>query len=139
MAKKEVEVISYGDPLEGSEKSVENGNLELVIRVSAAAKALSPVDTGNLRGSLMWKVPGKTGGHEEGPQVVEEPSKKDGLVGSAVDYAAYVEFGTRKQAAQPYLRPAVTLEVLGPNGANVMKVESIKAMTKALNKGKKKI
>ena len=136
---KEVEVVSYGNPLEGSEKSVENANLELVMRVAAQAKALAPVDLGQLKGSIMWKVPGKDGGHEEGPVVSAEPDEGDGLVGSATEYAAYQEFGTRKMAAQPYLRPAVTLEVLGPNGANVMKEESIKAMTAALNKGKKKI
>lgn len=29
------------------------------------------------------------------------------VVGSDVEYAAYVEFGTSKMAAQPYLRPAL--------------------------------
>jgi HK97 gp10 family phage protein len=28
------------------------------------------------------------------------------VVGSNVDYAPFVEFGTSRQAAQPYLRPA---------------------------------
>jgi hypothetical protein len=28
-------------------------------------------------------------------------------IGSTVDYAVYVEFGTRFQAAQPYLRPGL--------------------------------
>ena len=30
-------------------------------------------------------------------------------VGTATDYAIYQEFGTSRQAAQPYLRPAVDL------------------------------
>lgn len=29
------------------------------------------------------------------------------IVGTSVEYAAYVEFGTSKMKAQPYLRPAV--------------------------------
>lgn len=29
------------------------------------------------------------------------------IVGTSVEYAAFVEFGTSKMAAQPYLRPAV--------------------------------
>lgn len=29
------------------------------------------------------------------------------IVGTSIEYAAYVEFGTSKMAAQPYLRPAV--------------------------------
>jgi hypothetical protein len=40
--------------------------------------------------------------------------------------------------AQPYLRPAVILEIFGPNGQNVMKKESIEAMKKALSQGVQK-
>jgi HK97 gp10 family phage protein len=134
---KDVKVIKYGDPKKGAEESVDNGNLELVIRVAAQAKALTPVDSGILRNSIMWKVPGKNGGRTEGNVLQVEPKKDSGIVGSATEYAAYVEFGTRRQAAQPYLRPAVQIEVMGPNGANVMKEESIKAMTEALTKGRK--
>jgi hypothetical protein len=52
------------------------------------------VRTGRLRGSITWRL------------------GQDGLspyvdVGSAVVYAAYVELGTRRMAARPYLRPAL--------------------------------
>jgi len=60
--------------------------------VASAAKKLSPVgETGNLRGSIIWKLIGKTGAR----------------VGTGVHYAPHVEFGTVKMGAQPYLRPAV--------------------------------
>lgn len=56
----------------------------------AFAKALCPVDTGHLRGSIAHKVAG------------------DGVtIGSDVSYAGYVELGTYKMAARPYLKPAV--------------------------------
>lgn len=59
--------------------------------IEAHAKSIAPVDTGTLRASIQaikiglahWKV------------VV------------SVHYAAYVEFGTVKMAAQPFLQPAV--------------------------------
>ena len=55
------------------------------------AKLLCPVDTGNLRNSIT---------HQQENENTE-------VIGSAVEYAAYVEMGTRKTKAQPYLEPAV--------------------------------
>lgn len=129
-----VEIIKYGDPLKGSEDSINNANIELLIRVTAQAKTLCPVDSGILRSSIMWRVPGKEGGHEDGKVLEAKPAKDGGLVGSATEYAAYIEFGTRYMHAQPYLRPAIILEILGPNGKNTMKKEAIDAMAKELSK-----
>ena len=134
---KDVEVIVNGDPTEGSEMTIDNGNLELVVRVTSQAKSLCPVDTGSLRRSIMWKVPERSGGLEEGEPVTEEVKKGSGLVGTATDYAGYVEFGTRRQPAQPYLRPAVEIEILGPNGANILTETAIQEMAKALTKNRK--
>ena len=133
----DIKIITYGNSVKGANDSVKQGNLELVMKVTAAAKTLAPWDTGILRNSIMWKVPGESGGHTEGNTVQAEPEEGNGLVGTATEYAAYVEFGTRRQAAQPYLRPAVQSELLGSNGANTMKEACIKAMKEALNKGKK--
>lgn len=55
------------------------------------AKRLCPVDTGRLRNSIT---------HE-----VEDDSV---YIGSNVEYAPDVELGTRKQKAQPFLKPAAT-------------------------------
>ena len=137
MADKSVTIISYGDPTKGAQASIEAANLELVIKVAATAKSLCPVDEGLLRNSIMWKTPKQSGLPAEGKAFSAEPGKGDGIVGSATEYAAYVEFGTRRQRAQPYLRPAVAIEVLGPNGAKTMSQESVIEMTKALNKGRK--
>ena len=55
------------------------------------AKEICPVRTGRLRGSI---------GHAKKNPTTEQ-------VGTDVEYAPYVELGTRYQKAQPYLRPAV--------------------------------
>jgi HK97 gp10 family phage protein len=60
--------------------------------VEGDAKLRCPVDTGNLRNSINYKV-------DE-----EELSVK---IGTNVDYAPYVELGTSKQKAQPFLVPSL--------------------------------
>jgi len=54
------------------------------------AKRLAPVDTGRLRNSIAH------GADETSAQV-----------GSNVEYAPYVELGTSRMKAQPFLKPAV--------------------------------
>jgi HK97 gp10 family phage protein len=49
-----------------------------------------PVDTGNLRNSI-----------------THASDERTAIVGTNVEYAPYVELGTRRQKAQPYLVPAV--------------------------------
>lgn len=55
------------------------------------AKMRCPVDTGNLRNSITHQMDGDT--------TVE--------IGTSVEYAPYVELGTYKMAARPYIVPAV--------------------------------
>ena len=55
------------------------------------SKQICPVDTGRLRNSIT---------HETDSDTV--------YIGTNVEYAPYVELGTRKQRSQPYLRPAMT-------------------------------
>lgn len=54
------------------------------------AKRLCPVDTGRLRNSITHAM--------EGSEAV--------VIGTNVEYGPYVELGTSRQKAQPYLRPA---------------------------------
>jgi len=54
------------------------------------AQANCPVDTGNLRDSAFMQA------------LVGDVS-----FGFSAEYASYVEFGTYKMAAQPFLRPAI--------------------------------
>lgn len=57
--------------------------------IESQAKSITPVDTGNLRSSINHKV-----------------LENEAQVGTNTDYAPHVEFGTSRQRAQPYLRPA---------------------------------
>ena len=62
------------------------------LRAEGYAKQKCPVDTGNLRNSITHAV---------------DMSEKSAIVATATEYAAYVEYGTSRQKAQPYLEPAV--------------------------------
>lgn len=99
------------------EKQILKGLEECGLKAEAYAKALTPVDTGMLRNSITHEV---------------VPNEKACYIGSNLEYAPYVEFGTgiyygggRKtpwvyedskgdwhmtngQRAQPYLKPAVS-------------------------------
>lgn len=55
------------------------------------AKDYCPVDTGRLRNSI-------SNTHDE----------DSAYIGTNVEYAAYVELGTSRRGAKPYLKPAVT-------------------------------
>ena len=59
------------------------------LQAEGYAKDLCPVDTGNLRNSITHTSDGKAA-----------------YIGTNVEYGKYVELGTVKMAAQPYLRPA---------------------------------
>lgn len=59
------------------------------LQAEGYAKDLCPVDTGNLRNSITHTSDGKAA-----------------YIGTNVEYAPYVELGTRRMAAQPYLKPA---------------------------------
>lgn len=60
------------------------------LQAEGYAKKLCPVDTGRLRNSIS---------HAQAGSDTE-------VIGTNVEYAAYVEMGTRRQKAQPYLKPA---------------------------------
>lgn len=64
------------------------------VRVERAAKQACPVDTGRLRSSIAREV-----GNDERGLVAR--------IGTDVSYGIYVEFGTARMRAQPYLRPAL--------------------------------
>lgn len=72
----------------------------LGIRVQNNARALCPVDTGRLRASIQHKM----GSDSVGPFVE---------IGSNVEYASEVEFGTQRQRPQPYLRPGLLAGIRG--------------------------
>lgn len=65
--------------------------------IENAAKTNCPVRTGTLRRSIQTEVEDQT-------------TKIIATIGPQVDYAPYVEFGTSRMAARPYMRPAFESE-----------------------------
>ncbi len=78
------------------EKALKKAMEKTVLEIEAEAKKRCPVDTGRLRASINPKVKSPT----------------EGSVGTNVEYAKYVEYGTRRRGnhpgmrAQPFLEPA---------------------------------
>jgi len=62
--------------------------------VEGDAKRICPVDTGRLRASITHET------EKSGDEVI-------GRVGTNVEYGVYVEYGTDRASAKPYLRPAL--------------------------------
>jgi HK97 gp10 family phage protein len=62
--------------------------------IVARAQAIVPIDTGALRDSITYRIE-----HTGGQWHI--------IVGAYTDYALFVELGTVRMSAQPYLRPAV--------------------------------
>ena len=69
-----------------------NAKGEITRAVYDTPESKSYIRTGRLRNSLTHSV---------------EMNEKAVYIGSAVEYAAYVELGTSRMRARPYLRPAV--------------------------------
>lgn len=92
---------------------VEQALINGALMVERDAKIKAPVDTGRLRQSLSY---------QEENFGSKNPAVK---VGTNVDYAPPVEFGTSKMAARPFLRPAF----------NENKDKILKEIAKAMRKG----
>lgn len=88
-------VIIVKDNVDECLKAMERAKIRGLNAIGASAeghaKAICPVDTGRLRNSITHT--------EDGTYA---------YIGTNVEYAPYVELGTSRQKAQPYLRPAAT-------------------------------
>ena len=109
-----------------AEKLKEKSLMEIGMVVMSDAKLLCAVQYGYLAASIQTasndKItaldsPGEFAeetagaGHDVNTfKPIEKPKSQDEVfVGSAVDYAPYVEHGTVRSAAQPFLRPALNM------------------------------
>lgn len=89
--------VKVNDNTEQVLKELENAMERALTRIGLAAegyaKKEAPVDTGNLRNSITHAV---------------EMDEKAAYIGTNVEYAPYVELGTSRAKAQPFLKPAAT-------------------------------
>jgi HK97 gp10 family phage protein len=60
-----------------------------------------PVDTGHLRGSINFRT--HDAGDDKTDGLSGHPAIGTAVIGTNVEYAPYVEYGTRYQKAQPFL------------------------------------
>lgn len=88
--------------IKGNSQGAELAILEQAIMVTAQAKALAPVDQGQLRSSIGFITSLAKSG-----KLSASPKKYEGYVGTPTEYAIYQEFGTRKMSPKPFLRPAL--------------------------------
>lgn len=72
-------------------EKIERGLIACGLVAEGHAKSLCPVDTGRLRNSITNQV---------------DMSEQAVYIGTNVEYAAYVELGTSRMPARPFLRPA---------------------------------
>ena len=75
--------------IRAAEQAKKKALTEAALIVEGQAVSLAPVDTGNLKNSITHQV-----------------KEDEARIGTNTDYGPYLEFGTRKMPAQPYLRPA---------------------------------
>jgi len=73
-----------------------------------------PVDTGRLRGSIGYKVGTEGGLRKSGSDEAVQGSvpKGDAAIGTNVEYAPHVEFGTKFQRPQPFMRPGIQASIV---------------------------
>jgi HK97 gp10 family phage protein len=83
--------------------------------IEGQAKELTPVDQGRLKASITTvSADGKrtlpTGPGANPGDLISAPSQSNQVyVGTPVEYGPYQEYGTRRNEAQPFLRPALEL------------------------------
>ncbi len=126
-------VYLYGKPLEGTDEAVEKTIEIACIKAMNRAAALSPVDSGLLRNSIGYKT--NTSQSSDGKLSIS-PKKHEGYVGTNVEYARYVEYGTRRQVAQPFLRPAI--KALSNRDVDIIKAIQT-AIKDSVKKGVRKV
>lgn len=95
------ELEAYGNRLEAAVGQISLEARQVTMRAAAQvvahAKRIVPVDTGYLRSSIGFT---KTGEAARSGAVIQG-------VEATAPYAGFVEFGTSRMAAQPFLRPAL--------------------------------
>jgi len=83
-------IAKYAKISKEAQSKTDNFLLKVGANIERYAKMRCPVDTGRLKASINHEL--------VSPGLV--------IVGTPAEYASYVEFGTSKMSAQPFLRPA---------------------------------
>jgi HK97 gp10 family phage protein len=134
--------IKYGNVKTAVANGKEISNLMIGAAIASQAKLLAPVDMGQLRNSLSASNLSRTEMLNNMAGEKAEPLDTQGLkddevyVGSNSDHAIFQEYGTVKQPAQPYLRPAMEAVVQRKTPAEIFEKYGREAMDRELKRRK---
>ena len=142
MIKVNAQRIKYGNV----KTAVANGkgisNLMIGAAIASQAKLLAPVDYGQLRNSLSASNTSRTemlnNMAGEKAEALDTQGLKDDEVyaGSNSDHAIFQEYGTVRQPAQPYLRPAMEAIVQRKEPAEIFAKYGREAMERELKRSR---
>jgi len=132
----------YGNVKTAVANGKEISNLMIGAAIASQAKLLAPVDYGQLRNSLSASSTSRTemlnNMAGEKAEALDTQGLKDDEVyaGSNSDHAIFQEYGTVKQPAQPYLRPAMEAVVQRKTPAEIFEKYGREAMDRELKRRK---
>ena len=87
-----IEIVDNSDEvLDALDEAIARGLEAIGLAAEGHAKKAAPVDTGRLRNSISHAV-----------------AEDAAFIGTNVEYAPYVEYGTSRMRERPFLRPAAT-------------------------------
>jgi HK97 gp10 family phage protein len=135
--------LKYGDPKKAVKLALNPSSLNIGVAIASQAKLLAPVDHGQLRNSISVSTLNETkllndGGFspKTSPMEYAEELDTQGLkaneayVGSNTDHTIFMEYGTVKTPAQPFLRPSAELIVDRKSAGDIIAKYGKEAMDK---------
>jgi HK97 gp10 family phage protein len=142
MIKFEAKRTKYGNVKSAVADGKAISNLMIGAAIASQAKLLAPVDYGQLRNSLSASNTSKTEllnnmAGEKAEALDTQGLKEDEVYsGSNSDHAIFQEYGTVKQPAQPFLRPAMEAIVQRKDPAEIFAKYGREAMDRELKGGR---
>lgn len=142
MIKVNAQRTKYGNVKTAVANGKEISNLMIGAAIASQAKLLAPVDYGQLRNSLSasnlreTKLLNNMEGEKADALDTQGLKDDEVYVGSNSDHAIFQEYGTVKQPAQPYLRPAMEAVVQRKTPAEIFEKYGREAMDRELKRRK---
>jgi HK97 gp10 family phage protein len=142
MIKFEAKRTKYGNVKSAVADGKAISNLMIGAAIASQAKLLAPVDYGQLRNSLSASNTSRTEllnnmAGEKAEALDTQGLKEDEVYsGSNSDHAIFQEYGTVKQPAQPFLRPAMEAIVQRKDPAEIFAKYGREAMDRELKGGR---
>ena len=142
MMKVDVKRTKYGNVKSAVADGKAISSLMIGAAIASQAKLLAPVDYGQLRNSLSASNTSRTELLNNMPGEKADALDTQGLkndevyAGSNSDHAIFQEYGTVKQPAQPYLRPAMEAIVQRKDPAEIFAKYGREAMDRELKRSR---